>query len=298
MAVVDLWRGIFLSPEKEIRDMPSSLSIRVFDPASIKREKNGKIARKLAFIGGSGRGKTTGMLGIISHLAPEIDMCVLMCPTETTRNVFRARGLPHSLIYPGLDLECVAALMAAQRANKERGKTRSILLVLDDCSYDKKSFNDPIIRQLMYNQRHLNICTVLSAQFCYDLPPCCRSNLDYIFCTGDSAFSNVKRLHSAYFGVFRTVQEFHRVFQATTRDFSLCVADTTQVAESPSEQVFWYRAPKQVPKFTICSPVFQKLEARRLLQLKQFEKDPNRPVVVPVTDERADKPARVLVDAI
>ena len=145
--------------------MPSSLSIRVFDPESIKREKNGKIARKLAFIGGSGRGKTTGMLGIIAYIAPEIDMAILMCPTETTRNIFRARGLPNSLIYPGLDLECIAALLAAQRANKERGKIRSILLCLDDCSFDKKSFNDPIIRELMYNQRHLCICTVLSANF-------------------------------------------------------------------------------------------------------------------------------------
>ena len=277
--------------------MPS-LSIRVFDPESIKREKNGKIARKLAFIGGSGRGKTTGMLGIISYLAPEIDLCVLMCPTETTRNIFRARGLPNSLIYTGLDLECIAALLAAQRANKERGKIRSILLCLDDCSFDKKSFNDPVIRELMYNQRHLCICTVLSAQFCYDLPPCCRSNLDYIFCTGDSAFSNVKRLHSAYFGVFRSVQEFHRVFQATTQDFSLCVADCTQMAESPSDQVFWYRAPAKVPKFTIGLPVYQRLEAKRQLQLKQAENDPNRPVVIPATGAGTDKLRRALVDAI
>jgi hypothetical protein len=275
--------------------MPSSLSIRVFDPTSIKREKNGKIARKLAFIGGSGRGKTTGMLGIISHLAPEIDLCILMCPTETTRNIFRARGLPESLIYPGLDLECIAALLAVQRENKERGKMRSILLCLDDVSYDRKCLNDPCIRELMYNQRHLNVCTLISAQFCYDLPPCCRSNLDYIFCTGDSAFSNVKRLHASYFGIFRTIQEFHRVFQATTQDFSLCVADCTQMAESPSDQVFWYRAPKKVPKFTIGSPVYQKLEAKRQLQLKQAENDPNRPVVVPTT---TDKPQRTLVDAI
>ena len=157
---------------------------------------------------------------------------------------------------------------------------RSVLLCLDDCSFEKKKFNDPVIRELMYNQRHLNICTVLSAQFCYDLPPCCRSNLDYIFSTGDSAFSNVKRLHSAYFGVFRTVQDFHRVFQATTRDFSLCVADCTQVSESPSDQVFWYRAPAKVPKFTIGLPVYQILEAKRRLQLKQAESDPNRPVLV------------------
>ena len=293
---------IFLNLEetKASDAMPSSLSIRAFDPASIKREKNGKIARKLAFIGGSGRGKSTALLGIISYLAPEIDMCILMCPTETTRNIFRTRGLPESLIYPSLDLECIAALLAAQRANKERGKIRSILLVMDDCSYDKKSFNDPIIRELMYNQRHLCICSVLSAQFCYDLPPCCRSNLDYIFCTGDSAFSNVKRLHSAYFGVFRTVQDFHRVFSATTQDFSLCVADCTVTSESPSENVFWYRAPVKVPKFTIGLPVYQKLEAKRQVQLKQTENDPNRPVVVPTTDAATERlhVQRALVDAI
>ena len=148
------------------------------------------------------------------------------------------------------------------------------------------------------NQRNLMIITVLSAQFCYDLPPCCRSNLDYIFCTGDSAFSNVKRLHSAYFGVFRTVQEFHRVFQATTRDFSLCVSDCTQVAESPSDQVFWFRCPAKIAKFTIGLPVYQQLEARRQIQLREAEKDPNKPIVVPATDNSTDKLRRVLIDAI
>ena len=144
----------------------------------------------------------------------------------------------------------------------------------------------------MYNQRHLNIITLLSSQFAFDLPPCCRSNLDYVFCTSDSAFSNVKRLHSAWFAVFRTVQEFHRVFQATTKDFSLCglcVAGCTQVAESPSDQVFWYRAPAKVQKFRIGLPVFQRLEAKRQQRLKEAEKDPNKPVFVPGTDARADK---------
>ena len=118
-------RHIFFAPRRKASDaMPSSLSIRAFDPTSIKRENNGKIARKMAFIGGSGRRKSTGMMSVISYLAKEIDLVILMCPTETTRNIFRARGLPESLIYPGLDLECISALLAAQRANKERGNTK------------------------------------------------------------------------------------------------------------------------------------------------------------------------------
>ena len=59
-----------------------------------------------------------------------------------------------------------------------------------------------------------------------------------------------------------------------------------------------YRAPAKIPKFTIGLPVYQKLEAKRQIQLKEAENDPNRPVFVPATDAGVNKPRRVLVDAI
>jgi hypothetical protein len=116
----------------------------------------------------------------------------------------------------------------------------------------------------------------------------------------------VKRLHSAYFGVFRTVQEFHHTSSVPgdhTRLFAVRggLHATTQVAESPSEQVFWYQ--RKVPKFTIYLPVYhvstaRAVEARRQIQLKEAENDPNRPVFVPATDTGGDNLRRALVDAI
>eukprot|EP00966_Prymnesium_polylepis_P181886 4213617-Prymnesium_polylepis.1 len=70
------------------------------------------------------------------------------------------------------------------------------------------------------------------------------------------------------------------------------------MAESPSDQVFWYRAPAKIPKFTIGLPVYQRLEAKRQQKLKEAENDPNRPVFVPATDTGTDKLRRALVDAI
>ena len=58
------------------------------------------------------------------------------------------------------------------------------------------------------------------------------------------------------------------------------------------------RTAAKVPKLTLGLPVYQRLEARRQIQLKEAENDPNRPVFVPAKDAGTDKLRRALVDAI
>ena len=269
------------------------LSIRQFEPGQIKP------FRKHLFIGGSGRGKTQGLLSILSHIAPTVDMCLLFCPTETTREFFRRRRMiPDSHIFPSLDLDIIAKALASMRELRARGKKRSLLLCLDDCSFEKKTWLHPTMQELLYNQRHLGIHTFITAQYVLDLPPNARSNIDYVYTTSDSCFANIKRLHNCFFGCFRRAEDMHRVHTATTKDFALCVADLTQVAvESPADMVFYYRAPAQIPKFAIGRDIYWKLEEKQRLRVASEQN--GSPVITVPTDERSTTSRqRVLIDAI
>ena len=273
--------------------MAQSLSIRQFDPASIKP------FRKHLFIGGSGRGKTQCMLSILNHIATMgIDCSILMCPTETTRDFFHKRKLtPPSLMYSALDIDVIANALAIQRENKQRGKSRTLLLCLDDCAFDNATWRHPVIRELLFNQRHLGIHTLITVQYVMVLPPDCRTNIDYVYTTSDSCFANVKRLHSCFFGCFRKVDDFHRVHSATTTEFSLCVADCTESnVTSPADMVFYYRAPARIPRFTLGREVFWKLDHKRLLT--HIANEENRPPAIVVPTDKKTSKQRPLLDAI
>ena len=155
------------------------LKIRPFDLDSIKP------FRKHVFCGGSGRGKTHCMLHVLSHIAPSIDMCLLFCGTETTRDFFRRRQLiPHSHMYETLDLMVVQKALSVQRELREKGKKRSLALVFDDtaaCTAGEKAvWKSPVILDLLYNQRHIGIHTFVCIQYMMTLPPDCRTNIDYL----------------------------------------------------------------------------------------------------------------------
>jgi hypothetical protein len=275
--------------------MPSSLSIHAFDLDTIKPY------RKHLFVGGSGRGKSHCCFHVISHIAPTVDVALLMCPTETTRALFqRRRLLPTSLMYDNLDLDVIGSAISVQRELRQRGKQRHLLLILDDCSFDKKAWKHAIIGELLRNGRHLNITTFITCQYVLDLPPDARSNIDFVYACADSCYANVKRLHECFFGCFKKADEMHRVHSACTKDFSLLVADCTQVkVESPSDMIFYHRAPAKLPKMDpIGLPVYWKLEQRRHFEREQAAKAPNQPVVIPATDTGTDKLRRALVDAI
>ena len=260
--------------------MGGRVRIERFDPASIRPH------RKLLFVGRSGGGKSVAMRAILRHLAPRIDLALCFSPTEESVAAFR-RMVPGACVYQGgLDLDVVARALALQRELGAAGKERALLIVADDCSFEKQVWRDGRVRDLLMNGRHQRITTVLSCQYMLDLPPDCRTQIDYVFCTNEPIHANKKRLHQAFFGLFRRYDDFDATLTATTADFSLCVLDQTQPTPTVENSVFWYRAALRLPPFTIGRSAYWKLERRAAAA------PPSQRVVV------APARRRTLVDAI
>lgn len=228
------------------------LRLNKWDPSNVKDH------RKILFVGRSGGGKSVAMRHLLYELRERVDLTIAFTPTEETRQNFE-QALPPSCVHDHLDLNIVERALAAQKELLEKGKERTLLLVADDCAFDKSVWRSSTVRSAFMNGRHFRTGLVLSMQYLMDLSPDLRTNVDYIVCTAENIHANKKRLWQCFFGVFETYSDFDRVFTACTKDFSCCVLDQTQPNATIDSSVFWWKASPTLPPFRLCRPVFFRL---------------------------------------
>ena len=114
---------------------------------------------------------------------------------------------------------------------------------MDDCMYDRSFMRDTVIRQLFMNGRHWKIFFLLTMQYCMDLSPDLRANVDYVFVLRENVIQNRERLYKAFFGVFPSFDLFNKVMSACTENYECLVLDNTSRSNKLEDCVFYYKAP-------------------------------------------------------
>ena len=199
-----------------------SLNIRKFDPSTMKQW------RTIIFVGKRGSGKSVLMKGsywrsqtfpntpatrslshhsratdIINRLKHHVDFGLAMTPTEESAAFFRSI-LPPTSVYEDFDAGALKRTIQFQRSymRKNKGKYFHVMVLMDDCMYDKKIMKGNDIRDLFMNGRHLKITFCNALQYCMDMGPDLRSNTDYVFCLRENIIENRKKLFTFFFGMF------------------------------------------------------------------------------------------------
>ena len=201
-----------------------------------------------------------------------------MAPTEDTLKMYR-EFLPESCIFDHFSQEKLDRTVAVQREMVNRGKKRTVLILLDDCLYQKNVLRSTAMRSIFFNGRHDHISLMCAAQYMMEVDVSLRTNIDYLFTMRESILANRQKLHKYYFGQFAKFEEFDRVMAACTQDYRALVLDGTVSSTSATDCVLWYKAKMHVPEFRLCRPVFWNLSQRygisdeevRRVQAKQFE---------------------------
>jgi len=117
--------------------------------------------------------------------------------------------------------------------------------------YDKKIMTSTLFRELVMNGRHRHILLICCVQYCLDLKPEIRSQLDLVISTRENLTSIRARLYEHYFGFFRSQKEFERAFDAATDKFgAMCVSNASS-SNQLSDHIFWFRAPWPPTKFQL-----------------------------------------------
>lgn len=228
------------------------MRIKKFDPSSMRQNS-------ISFlIGKRHTGKTVLMKNLLYHM-PRPDYVLAMAPTEDTMQMFR-EFLPEACIFDHFSQEKLERCVNLQKQLVAKGKKRSVLIILDDCMYQKGVLKSTAMRHIFFNGRHDNIGLMCAAQYMMDVDVALRTNIDYIFTMAENILTNRQKLHKYYFGQFAKFDEFEKVMRACTQDFKALVLDGFKTnAAAPSDTVFWYRGDVTLPSFRLCKDVFWRL---------------------------------------
>ena len=239
------------------------MHIKRWDPRELTGEE-GLNHFKLLIVGRSGSGKSVVLREILSHLAGRVDLTLCFSPTQESCEHFR-KYVPSSCVFEGgLRLDVLARAMEVQRSLAPAGKMRELLVVCDDCAYDKGAVrggaSGAVLHDYAYNGRHCRMSLVYVCQHCYDLPPDVRSQATHVLCTVNNQHQEKKKLWQAFGGVCPTYREFDALMTSATRNRGVLVLSNADPSASLEGSVFWYRAKMEQRPFTLCKSVFWRLE--------------------------------------
>jgi hypothetical protein len=226
----------------------SKLQLTKFDPSKMGNDK------VCLFIGKRGTGKSTLVMDIMHHKR-NLPAGVVMSATEEG-NHFYSKYVPDLFVHGSYKREVLERLIQAQKDRLMRyGKADPVFILLDDCMYDRSFLRDECIRQLFMNGRHWKIFFLLTAQYCMDIPPALRTNVDYLFVLRENVIMNREKLYKSFFGVFPTFQMFQQVMDSCTENYECLVLDNTSKSNNINECIYWYKAGVR-PPFRIGSEKF------------------------------------------
>ena len=232
----------------------TSLQITKFDPKVIEQRRvNGAGPATCVFIGKRGTGKSTLVSDILYHCR-KIPMGVAISATEDG-NAYYSQFIPDIFIHTEYKSDVINQIITRQKKVVNKSKkdpNNDAFVLLDDCMYDKKMIRDPNIRGIFMNGRHWRIVFMLTMQYCMDLPPDLRANIDFVFVMRENIIQNQEKIYKNFFGIFPHVEVFKEVMNACTEGFDCLVLDNTSRSNKITDCVYWYRA-KPDRKFKIGS---------------------------------------------
>lgn len=211
-----------------------SLHLRRFNPTTMRDNSI------VVYIAKRMSGKSTCVKDIMYHKR-HLSAGVVMSGTEEG-NGFYKEFIPDLFVYNEYRSDVIEKVVNRQKTLVKKGCKDSVFVICDDCMYDKKFLRERIMRQIFYNGRHWNIFFMLTMQYCMDLSPDLRSNVDYIFVFRENILQNREKIYKNFFGIFPTFDMFNQVMNACTENYECIVLDNTIKSNKIEDVVFWYKA--------------------------------------------------------
>lgn len=241
------------------RHKARNLKLKEFIP-----DEDLELGYRIAVLGQTGSGKSVVTWALCHAYAPVIDLALVFCPTAEENNY--SDIVPPSCIFEEFDEEYILNLIRYQnRCAKKYGREnlRSILVILDDLSFDSKMCRTKGFRKLFCNGRHANITVIMTTQFVMDMPTTIRAQLQMVFTAREFTDNIMEKLHDNYFSAINKYQDFRRVMDEITQERTMLVLRKSfKDAGSPDRLLFWYQAPFPKAKFKLGDPAIWEEDAR------------------------------------
>lgn len=212
---------------------------------------------KIVVIGKPGTGKTTLISDILYRKRFIIPVGQVYSGTEDS-NGFYQQLFPSLFVFNRYNEDAVKDFIRRQKTAKSEGVTVPWgLLLLDDCTDNTRILTSQLFQNIFKNGRHWKMLFILSLQYCMDIKPVIRTNVDGVFILRESNLRNRKSLYENYGSCIPSFSMFQMIMDDLTSDYSALYIHNRTTSNNIEDCVFYYKA-TQHGDFEFGSPDFRK----------------------------------------
>ncbi len=262
-----------------------TLELKKFNMKQIKFRPDEAKGPVIIFIGRRDTGKSHLVKDLLFH-HQDIPIGTVISGTEAGNGFYKSM-VPKLFIHHEYDTALIEKIIYRQKMIIKQyngevaayGKTNTdprTFCILDDCLYDDKWSRDKVMRCLFMNGRHLKTMLIITMQYPLGIPPNLRTNVDYVFILREPYAANRKRIWDNYASMFPTFEAFCQVMDACTNDYACLVIDNNSKSNKITDQIFWYKAEKALPKFRLGHNEYWELSKDMTSDDEEEAYDPNK----------------------
>lgn len=246
--------------------MHQQVRVREFDPNIIQPStktmwNNDQGGSKIVVIGKPGTGKSTLITSLMYEKRAIFPVGLVMSGTEDSNGHYQ-RMFPSTFVYNQLHEDKLHSFITRQKVAKKHLPNPWAILLLDDCTDDPKIFSKPIFQGIFKNGRHWKMLFILSLQYCMDVKPVIRANVDGVFILREPNLKNRKKLWENYAGIIPDFTLFCNIMDAITDDYTALYIHNATTTNRWQDCIFWYKA-QPPPPFKFGCADFWKFHKQR-----------------------------------
>lgn len=172
------------------------------------------------------------------HIIP---VGMAMSGTEDSNDAYK-QIFPSTFVYNNYDVAKIRDFIKRQKIAKAHVANPWALLLLDDCTDDPAIFRDPLQQGLYKKGRHWKLWYILSLQYCMDVKPVIRTNVDGTFILREPNLKNRKSLWENYAGIIPDFSMFCDILDQITDDYTALYIHNATTSNKLEDCLYWYKA--------------------------------------------------------
>jgi hypothetical protein len=187
---------------------------------------------------------------------------IAMSGTEDSNGSYK-KIFPSTFVYNTYDEDIIRGFIKRQKISREYLENPWAVILIDDCTDDPGIFRSPLQQGMYKRGRHWKMWYILSLQYCMDVKPVIRTNVDGTFILRESNLKNRKSLWENYAGIIPDFKMFCDILDQITDNFTALYIHNATTSNKLEDCLFWYRATPAPKGFKFGCPDYWKFHEAR-----------------------------------